>query len=370
MDPALATPSSAKTSVRFMAADVGTFVGTLAVVGVLFFVMPGVEVSEIERRQLASFPAFSVDSLAAGDYTRDVDLYVADRFPFREDLVELAFWLRDHRGLPMAAADTEAPAPTVEPTPSVAQAAPPSSPAAPTPAPPDAPPPTAEAPAAAPIVVAANRATPPRRKQVDPTAKLSLKEGFLVLGDRVMQPFHGKLESAKKYADSLNRFVERLGKVRSYAMIVPGAAALYLPERYRRNSKHEPTFIAEAYKHLDPAIGRVDVLSQLMAHADDYIYFRTDHHWTAEGAYWAYQAFAKAAGFEAVPLSGFERRVHTAAYLGTLFGKTRDSKVRKSPDRVEYFVPPVTYTAVAYRKSRPTKASKATFLDVKKPNYS
>jgi hypothetical protein len=39
----------------------------------------------------------------------------------------------------------------------------------------------------------------------------------------------------------------------------------------------------------------VDVWSALNAHKNEYLYFRTDHHWTQRGAYYAYTAFAATA---------------------------------------------------------------------------
>ena len=40
----------------------------------------------------------------------------------------------------------------------------------------------------------------------------------------------------------------------------------------------------------------VDAYSVLEAHKDEYIYFRTDHHWSDLGAYYAYTAFCNAIG--------------------------------------------------------------------------
>ena len=41
----------------------------------------------------------------------------------------------------------------------------------------------------------------------------------------------------------------------------------------------------------DAGVDTVDVFSALSAHSDENIYYRTDHHWTSLGAYYAYCAW-------------------------------------------------------------------------------
>jgi hypothetical protein len=54
---------------------------------------------------------------------------------------------------------------------------------------------------------------------------------------------------------------------------------------------------ADAIKYMNSLMNsnvkKVPIYSNLYAHKDEYIYFRTDHHWTALGAYYAYTAFAE-----------------------------------------------------------------------------
>ena len=40
----------------------------------------------------------------------------------------------------------------------------------------------------------------------------------------------------------------------------------------------------------------IDAYSKLAQHQGEYIYFRTDHHWTQLGAYYGYTAFAEKTG--------------------------------------------------------------------------
>ncbi len=71
-------------------------------------------------------------------------------------------------------------------------------------------------------------------------------------------------------------------------------------------------------KELKSTAIAVDAYSKLEAHKDEYLYFRSDHHWTALGAYYAYTAFCESAGLKAEPLSKFESGEYTG-FLGSLY---------------------------------------------------
>ena len=49
---------------------------------------------------------------------------------------------------------------------------------------------------------------------------------------------------------------------------------------------------------MNDKVKSVDIYDALMQHRNEYIYFRTDHHWTALGAYYAYQQPCAAKGIE------------------------------------------------------------------------
>lgn len=83
------------------ALNIGLCVGLLGLFGVLSLVMPKPTVSEFEKRELAKMPEFSAKSLFAGEYTRDVDLFYSDTFPFREGLVSFASTLDEMKGIRM-----------------------------------------------------------------------------------------------------------------------------------------------------------------------------------------------------------------------------------------------------------------------------
>ncbi len=72
------------------------------------------------------------------------------------------------------------------------------------------------------------------------------------------------------------------------------------------------------------AIGNfVDVRGVLEAHKDEYIYYRTDHHWTSLGAYYAYTELCSSLGIEPLPIGdgGLAKQTLSDEFFGTLAAK-------------------------------------------------
>ena len=65
----------------------------------------------------------------------------------------------------------------------------------------------------------------------------------------------------------------------------------------------------------------VDLRHVLRANKDDYVYYRTDHHWTTDGAYLAYTEIIKKFGFEPLSKDEFDRTEISDAFLGTVIAK-------------------------------------------------
>ena len=106
-------------------------------------------------------------------------------------------------------------------------------------------------------------------------------------------------------------------------MLVPSASVVY-PENVPAGAPQiDEKGILEGVAAQGEAYGRfIDVLPALTEHKGEYLYYRTDHHWTTLGAYYAYQQFCETLG-----LTPFDRNAHTAEtcedFYGTHYSKTR-----------------------------------------------
>ena len=71
-------------------------------------------------------------------------------------------------------------------------------------------------------------------------------------------------------------------------------------------------------------INTVDILSPLRKHVNDgeYVYYKTDHHWTTLGAYYAYCEIIKSLGEEPLPIDSFTKEIASEDFLGTVYAKS------------------------------------------------
>lgn len=78
----------------------------------------------------------------------------------------------------------------------------------------------------------------------------------------------------------------------------------------------------------------VDVYGSLKAHAEEEIYYRSDHHWTSLGAYYGYLAWAENRGETPYAYRTNAMTVVSEDFLGTLHSKTN---LDRKGDMIRYF---------------------------------
>lgn len=148
------------------------------------------------------------------------------------------------------------------------------------------------------------------------------KDGYLIERHEDSEIDFEMLAKSKDYlVQFVEKYAERFGTEHIKVMLVPTASEILLDklppfaEGFDQNG-----MIDEVYERL-PEGTAIDVRDSLKEHSEEYIYYKTDHHWTSLGAFYAYQAFCEAMGFE-VP--AFEDAVFTEVsneFLGTVFSK-------------------------------------------------
>ena len=124
------------------------------------------------------------------------------------------------------------------------------------------------------------------------------------------------------------------GKV--YVMVAPAASSIY-PERVPAHAPllQEESYLGQIQAAVEQAGGvYLPLKDALSAHKDEYIYYRTDHHWTTQGAYYAYSELCSALGLEP-----FDRAAHTAVdvpdFYGTFYSRARTWNAQ--PDTLTYY---------------------------------
>lgn len=170
-----------------------------------------------------------------------------------------------------------------------------------------------------------------------------ISHGVVVqVGDTVYELYNYSEDAADIYATAVNKAAEDLsGKAQVYCLMIPLSSAITFPDNLRDqiSGSDQKQAIQKIGRKLDDAVTYVDFYDDLMAHRDEYIYFRTDHHWTARGAYYAYEKFCKAKGIAPEALDSYETKEFDG-FLGSFYNDTnKDAKLGANPDVVTAYLP-------------------------------
>lgn len=159
--------------------------------------------------------------------------------------------------------------------------------------------------------------------------------GIFTVDDRMMQKWSGyDKEFIDKNISAINVFTERHSDIPVSFMLAPTSQEIYgnlLPDCTPIGSQSELNDYCR--ENLNCQV--IDIFPALKAHAEEYIYYRTDHHWTTYGAYIAYTAAAEQLGYQATPLSSFDIEHASSDFRGTLYSKTLDDSI--TPDIIDYY---------------------------------
>ncbi len=268
----------------FKKITVGAFALCLASFFVLAFLMPTDERAEIkENRPMAEMPALTWDSLFSGEFATEFEAYLSDNVGFRATFTDIGSYVAKLRGVNLAAKD--------------------------------------------------------QLVTLQSGSRLALQ------GGRIMEIFTESPSARDAYASAINGIGAMLPEGTSaYLMLVPTQIE-FDTSSYAELSSSQKDTIDAVYGALDGTVG-VNVYDSLAEHADEYIYFRTDHHWTQRGAYYGYAALMEAMGEQALPLDGMKKG-SLEGFLGYLYNQANVQEYVQYADTIEYFMPGENYAVKA-----------------------
>ncbi len=170
--------------------------------------------------------------------------------------------------------------------------------------------------------------------------------GQLALHDgKIMEVFRKNPDARAAYVSALNGLSRSLPEgVEMYLALVPTQIE-FTDSPYRTLSDSEKDTIDAVYESLS-GITPVNVYDRIAQSTDQYLYFRTDHHWTQRGAYLGYAALMDAMGEKEVPLSEMTAG-RRQGFLGYLYNQANVPEYAEFADDIEYFIPGGNYTVHA-----------------------
>ena len=118
---------------------------------------------------------------------------------------------------------------------------------------------------------------------------------------------------------------ETIDKQKLSFLLVP-TSGLVMQEKLPKNARlfDQAKYIDQVQKAMKD-YNFVDVRDTLMDHNDEYIYYKTDHHWTSAGACLAYDVWSERTGGEAETEDGLVKKVVSDKFRGSLYSKILDA---------------------------------------------
>ena len=288
----------------------GLMLALMGFIGLLWFARP--DTSVVEKRDLAEFPDLSWSAFWNGSYFKGIDTWYADTFPLREGLIsgsqtmENLYGIRSDQivGETMTADDIPDPDASQEEV----------------------------------------QAAEPEEILPDGTVKEigEMQGQIYITGGSGYGLYYFTQPAADKFAATMNQVYSNVkDKVNMYVMICPISAGVMLDQTVLDDMgcSDEKAAIDYIYGKMDEGIHTVSAFDNLRKHNAEYIYFHTDHHWTALGAYYAYEEFCKEKGIQPNPIEGFQT-MEFPGFLGTFVSSSNNNAaLTANPDTVVAYVP-------------------------------
>ena len=288
----------------------GLMLAIMGFIGLLWFARP--DTSVVEKRDLAEFPELSWSAFWDGSYFKGIDTWYADTFPLREGLIsgsqtmENLYGIRSDQivGETMTADDIPDPDASQEEV----------------------------------------QAAEPEEILPDGTVKEigEMQGQIYITGGSGYGLYYFTQPAADKFAATMNQVYSNVkDKVNMYVMICPISAGVMLDQTVLDDMgcSDEKAAIDYIYGKMDKGIHTVSAFDNLRKHNAEYIYFHTDHHWTALGAYYAYEEFCKEKGIQPNPIEGFQT-MEFPGFLGTFVSSSNNNAaLTANPDTVVAYVP-------------------------------
>ena len=247
---------------------------------VLFWAIPDRAFSVQENRSLQTAPTLSLENLTSGKLLEDVNAYFSDQFPMRD------LWVGVKGGAEMALGRGENNG----------------------------------------ILLGSSGALARRR------FSMKTADGERMVASDVYNPTH-----VRNSCEGINRTEENLDI--PFLVMLTGRNVDVVGSAFDYPRDMSDALQAEIAGALSQKAQTVDTIPLLSGRAEvgEYVYYKTDHHWTTLGAYYAYEETMKAMGRaeETLPMDAFERKTVSTDFYGSLWSAAGMRWV--SPDAVEFW---------------------------------
>ena len=283
-------------------------------IGALFFIRP--KKSDAERRELTKFPKFGVKEVLSGSYFKDISTWYADTYPGRDGLIAAN---RKFKGL----YGVESKEKLVAKNPKKADKIP------------------VEEKDTDTEVALPDHVDVPKNGAVDAAVQDAVTNGLYIKDGTVYNIYYFYQKGVERYCALLNKAAEQLdGETQVYSIVAPTNVILLDEETQDKLGGSNQTQALQYFgSKLSDKVKYVYLPDIFKKHKDEYLFYRTDHHWTADGAYYAYKMFCKQKDMKAHSRKYFKKTDEYSPFLGSFYQELQDDTLAKNPDSLKVYFP-------------------------------
>ena len=188
------------------------------------------------------------------------------------------------------------------------------------------------------------------------------------------QLFEKFIEASQEETDAkiaaINSFYERYSNLNMSFILTPTATKVLeekLP-KYAPNDD-ELDYINKVFSGLNDNIITINPYEALNQNKDDYLFYKTDHHWTSKGAYITYTVMCEKLGLTPKPIDDFDIVNVTNSFYGSLSSKIGTKG--KVSDSIDVYIPKESDFVVNYvsEQIKSTSLFDSEYLDKKDKYY-
>ena len=299
-----------------------------------------------EKRDLAKFPEFTWEALVSGDYFDDITLWFSDTFPGRDTWIGANAAVQTLHGVQDVVIYGDI---TVQETIPDAYVAPSEEETEEV---------TEEVTEATEASAAPTESTEPTETQPLDTTPTTPREEWggldagdgaeislgsvIQIGDSAFNYCSFSKQQSDRFINIVNTFQKTMEKkdVTVVMTLIPTSVGVMVEAEYQEKigCSDQGAIVDYIHSGISEDVVAVKIFDTLVEHNDEYLYFRTDHHWTALGGYYCYREIIESLGMEPRPLEDFEEW-DQGEFRGSNYAKCNQSNKLRL-DNVYAYNPP------------------------------
>ena len=175
-----------------------------------------------------------------------------------------------------------------------------------------------------------------------------IASGYLLYDGAAYSQAYFNKRVSQRYADAYVKYTETFPGVRITAINHPANSINIKNPYVQAMLNDQGKVLDDMASVMYGDVNYINLRSTFEKHKGEYLFFKSDFHWTQLGAYYTYCEYAKSIGLTPTPLSEFEDRVLTTEFIGLTNHYAKDDRVNTFYDTLHAYMPRKEHTYTIY----------------------